>query len=95
MIVKQFPHTIVWGAEETDHAVKRSNIFLGSLFEQTWQTLSPKCYIPRCSLKAFMVPEKKILSASLGEERANHSAFRTFVRFALVWFCRFPLPLGV
>ena len=29
---------------------------------------------------------------SLGEERANLSAFRTFVRFALVWFC---LPLGV
>ena len=21
--------------------------------------------------------------------------FRTFVRFAFVWFCRFPLPLGV
>ena len=32
---------------------------------------------------------------SLGEERANLSAFRTFVRFALVWFCLFPLPLGV
>ena len=32
---------------------------------------------------------------SLGEERANLNAFRTFVRFVLVWFCRFPLPLGV
>ena len=31
----------------------------------------------------------------LGEERANLSAFRTFVRFVLVWFCRFPLPLGI
>ena len=31
----------------------------------------------------------------LGEERANRSAFRTFVRFVLVWICRFPLPLGV
>ena len=31
---------------------------------------------------------------SLGEERANLSAFRTFVRFVLVWFCRFPLPLA-
>ena len=30
----------------------------------------------------------------LGEESANLSAFRTFVRFALVWFCLFPLPLG-
>ena len=28
---------------------------------------------------------------SLGEERANLSAFRTFVRFALVCFCLFPL----
>ena len=32
---------------------------------------------------------------SLGKERANLSAFRTFVGFALVWFCLFPLPLGV
>ena len=32
---------------------------------------------------------------SLGEERANLSAFRTFVRFVLVWIWRFPLPLGV
>ena len=29
------------------------------------------------------------------EERAYLSAFRTIVRFALVWFCRFPVPLGV
>ena len=36
-----------------------------------------------------------IAIASLGEERANPSAFRTFVRFALVWFCLFPLPLGI
>ena len=32
---------------------------------------------------------------SLGEKRANLSAFRTFVWFVLVWICRFPLPLGV
>ena len=32
---------------------------------------------------------------SVGEERANLNAFRTFVRFALVWFCLFLLPLGV
>ena len=29
------------------------------------------------------------------EERANLSAFCTFVQLALVWFCLFPLPLGV
>ena len=28
-------------------------------------------------------------------KRANLGAFRTFVRFVLVWICRFPLPLGV
>ena len=31
----------------------------------------------------------------LGEEWAGLGAFRTFVRFVLVWVCRFPLPLGV
>ena len=36
-----------------------------------------------------------IAITSLGEERANLSAFRMFVRFVLVWICRFPLPLGV
>ena len=36
-----------------------------------------------------------IAITSLGEERANLSAFRTFVRFMLVWICRVPLPLGV
>ena len=36
-----------------------------------------------------------IAITSLGEERANFGAFRAFVRFVLVWICRFPLPLGV
>ena len=36
-----------------------------------------------------------IVIISVGEERANLSAFRMFVRFALGWFCLFPLPLGV
>ena len=36
-----------------------------------------------------------IAITSLGEERANLSAFRTCVRFVLVWICRFPLPLGI
>ena len=36
-----------------------------------------------------------IAITSFEEERANISAFRTFVRFVLVWICRFPLPLGV
>ena len=36
-----------------------------------------------------------IAITSLGEERANLSAFSTFVRFVFVWICRFSLPLGV
>ena len=36
-----------------------------------------------------------IAITSLGKERANLRAFCTFVRFVLVWICRFPLPLGV
>ena len=35
-----------------------------------------------------------IVITSLGEERANLSAFRMLVRFVFVWFCQFPLPLG-
>ena len=36
-----------------------------------------------------------IAITSLGEERANLSAFRTFDRFVHVWIYRFPLPLRV
>ena len=36
-----------------------------------------------------------IAITSLGEERANLSALCTFVRFVLVWLCRFSLPLWV
>ena len=36
-----------------------------------------------------------IAITSIGEDRANLSAFHMFVRFVLVWICRFPLPLGV
>ena len=43
---------------------------------------------------AFFSPFS-IAIASLGEERANLSAFCMFVRFMLVWICQFPLPLGV
>ena len=36
-----------------------------------------------------------IAITSLVEERAYLGAFRAFVRFVLVWFCWFSLPLGV
>ena len=47
-----------------------------------------------CSVLVFFSPFSIVIS-SLWEERAILSAFRTFVWFALFWFCLFPLPLGV
>ena len=48
-----------------------------------------------CHFVLVFLSPFSIAITSLGEERANLSAFRTFVRFVLVWICRFPLPLGV
>ena len=44
---------------------------------------------------SFFFSTFSIAITSLREERDNLSAFRTFVRFVLVWICRFSLPLGV
>ena len=52
--------------------------------------MSSLCYFVLVFFNPF-----SIAITSLGEERVNLSAFRTFVRFALVCFCLFPLPLGV
>ena len=48
-----------------------------------------------CHLVLVFFSPSSIAITSLGEERANLSAFRTFVRFVLVWICQFPLLLGV
>ena len=48
-----------------------------------------------CYFVLVFVSPFNIAITSLGEERANLRVFRMFVRFVLVWFCRFPLPLGV
>ena len=44
------------------------------------------CYFVLVFFRPF-----SIAITSLEEERANLSTFCTFVRFALVWFCLFPL----
>ena len=48
-----------------------------------------------CHFVLVLFSPFSIANISLGEERANLSAFRTFVRFVLVKICRFPLPLGI
>ena len=48
-----------------------------------------------CYLVLVFFSPFSIAITSLGEERANISSFCTIVRFALIWFCLFPLPLGV
>ena len=53
------------------------------------------CYFVLVFFFFFFFGPFSIAITSLGKERANLSAFRTFVRFVLVWFCRFSLPLGV
>ena len=52
-------------------------------------------YLTLCHFVLVFFRPFSIAITSLGEERANLSAFRTFVRFVLIWICRFPLPLGV
>ena len=51
-------------------------------------------YLTSCYFILVFFSPFNIAITSLGEERANLSAFRTFVRFVLVWICRFSLPLG-
>ena len=52
------------------------------------------CVLP-CMFCSCVFGPFSIVITLLGEERAGLDAFRTFVRFAPVWFCLFPLPLGV
>ena len=52
-------------------------------------------FLTLCHFVLVFISPFSIAITSLGEERASLSVFRTFVRFVLVWICRFPLPLGV
>ena len=67
------------------------------LFVALWFILGGDlfCVLPCVVLFLCFFRPFSIAITSFWEERANPSAFRTFVRFALVWFCLFPFPLGV
>ena len=64
------------------------------LFVALWFILRGDLFYVLPCVILFFSP-LSIAITSLGEERASLGAFRTFVRFAFVWFCLFPLPLGV
>ena len=66
------------------------------LFVALWFILrGDLLYVFPCHFVLVFFSPFSIAITSLGEERANLSAFRTFVRFVFVWICRFPLPIGV
>ena len=65
------------------------------LFVALWFILRFVVCLSVCHFVLVFFSPFSIAITSLGEERANLSAFRTFVRFVLVWICRFPLPVGV
>ena len=66
------------------------------LFVALWFILrGDLLYVFPCVILFLFFSPFSITITSLGEEKANLNAFRTFVRFVLVWICRFPLPLGV
>ena len=52
-------------------------------------------FITLCYFVLVFFSPFRIAITSLVEERTNLSAFLTFVRFGFIWFCRFPLSLGV
>ena len=52
-------------------------------------------FLTLCHFVLVFFSRFSIAITSLGEERANLSAFHMFDRFVLVWICRFPLPLDV
>ena len=67
------------------------------LFVALWFILRGDLFyvLPYCYFVLVFFSPFNIAITSLGEKRANLSVFCTFVRFVLVWFCRFPLPLCV
>ena len=71
-------------------------LLLVLLFVALWFILRSDLFkaLPCYFVTVFFSPFS-IAITLLEEDSANLSAFRTFVRFALVWFCLLPLPLGV
>ena len=72
---------------------RKKNLEKGAFWTLNNNAILVLCLILCHFVLVFFSPFS-IAITSFGEERANLSVFRTFVRFVLVWTCRFPLPLG-
>ena len=59
-----------------------------------WFILQGDLCLTLCYFALVFFSPFSIAITLLGEEGANLSAFRTLLRFVLVWFCSCPLPLG-
>ena len=77
------------------YSTDRSEAVLVLLFIALWFILRGDLFYVMCHFVLVFFNPFSTAITSLGEERANLSAFRTLVRFVLVWICRFPLPFGV
>ena len=66
------------------------------LFVALWFILRGDLYVFPCVILFLCVLVLLVLRLPrLGKSELILVLFRTFVRFVLVWICRFPLPLGV
>ena len=64
------------------------------LFVASWFILRGDLfYVLPCVILFFVFGPFSIAIISLGKKSASLGVFRAFVRFALVWFCLFSLPL--
>ena len=84
---------VVCSADRSKAVVPELSLTLGCFV--VYSTRRFVVCLSMCHFVLVFLSPFSIAITSLGEERANLSVFHTFVRFVLVWICRFPLPLGV
>ena len=78
-----------WILEQNDFSHSKSPCGTNASHQVLAQSDLGLCYFVLVFFSAF-----SIAVTSLGEEMVNLITFRTYVRFVLVWFYWFPLPLG-
>ena len=85
---------VVYSTDRSKAVVPVLVLLFGALWFILYTRRFDVCLI-LCHFVLVFFSHFSIAITSIGEVRANLSAFRTFDRFVLVWICRFPLRLGV